>query len=88
MVCVATNTTSCDPDSQDVKTILESLDTLRAASAYRCPFLTNDMCSREKACPVTTAGCELTLEQGLVNREKNVCQLVLLFIRLFLLILQ
>ncbi|XP_005089671.3 uncharacterized protein LOC101851458 [Aplysia californica] len=75
MACVATNTTSCDAESEDVETILDSLDALKASAADRCPWLTQDMCSREKPCPVATAGCEITLEKGLINSEKTVCEL-------------
>ena len=76
MVCVNTNTTSCDPEDSQVKIVLKSLDEVRESAADRCPFLSDDMCSKVKECPVTSAGCEGKLEQGLVNREKNLCQYV------------
>ncbi|XP_059145723.1 uncharacterized protein LOC131932817 isoform X2 [Physella acuta] len=75
MVSVATNTTSCDPEDEGIKAILESLEELRSVASDQCPWLTADMCSTEQPCAVATAGCEVVLEQGLINRERTVCQL-------------
>uniref|UniRef100_A0A2C9LI81 VWFD domain-containing protein n=1 Tax=Biomphalaria glabrata TaxID=6526 RepID=A0A2C9LI81_BIOGL len=75
MVCVATNTTSCDSESSDVKAIRESLDEFRQAADTQCPWLSDDLCTKQEICSVVTAGCEVELENGLINRAKTVCEL-------------
>lgn len=74
MVCVATNTTSCDSESSDVKAIRESLDEFRQAADTQCPWLSDDLCTKQEICSVVTAGCEVELENGLINRAKTVCE--------------
>ncbi|CAL1529689.1 unnamed protein product [Lymnaea stagnalis] len=75
MVCVATNTTSCDAESGDVKAIRESLKDIRTTAYGQCPWMSDDLCSNEEICPVVNAGCEVDLERGMINGEKTVCEL-------------
>lgn len=75
MVCVAKNTTSCDPKDKDIKVMMEALDQYRAtADNNQCPYLTPDFCTNEAPCPFTTSNCGTDLERYLFNSGETVCE--------------
>lgn len=78
MVCAATNLTSCDLENKDAKTAREAVKQLKVKTGYQCPMLSEDLCSQEKPCPVINAGCELDVQRNLINREKPVCEYVVI----------
>ena len=73
MTCVARSTSACEETDEDVKKIRSLLKDFVSKAGDHCPWLSENLCTEEEACPVTTAGCEVDLEQGLLNRETDVC---------------
>lgn len=75
MTCVANSTSGCNETNSDVKTIRSLLKDFVTKASDHCPWLTENLCTEQARCPVTTAGCEEDLEQGLINRQADVCTL-------------
>ncbi|KAK3754951.1 hypothetical protein RRG08_004071 [Elysia crispata] len=75
MTCVARSTSGCKETDEDVKSIRRLLKEFVAKAGDHCPWLTENLCTEQAPCPVTTAGCEVDLEQGLINRRTDVCTL-------------
>ncbi|GFR95730.1 endonuclease-reverse transcriptase, partial [Elysia marginata] len=75
MICVAKSTSGCKEKDTDVKTIHGLLKDFVTRAGDHCPWLSGNLCTEQAPCPVTTAGCEDVLEQGLYNRQADVCTL-------------
>ncbi|GFN84062.1 von Willebrand factor d and egf domain-containing protein, partial [Plakobranchus ocellatus] len=75
MTCVARSTSGCNVTDPDVMQIRGLLEEFVDKAGDHCPWLSENLCLEEKPCPVTTAGCEVELAQGLINRKTDVCTL-------------
>ncbi|RUS84262.1 hypothetical protein EGW08_007955 [Elysia chlorotica] len=75
MTCVAKSTSGCEETDEDVKSIRQLLKEFVTKAGDQCPWLTENLCTEQAACPVNEAGCEVDLEYGLMNRQTDVCNL-------------
>ncbi|GFS24196.1 von Willebrand factor D and EGF domain-containing protein [Elysia marginata] len=75
MSCVARSTSGCKESDEEVKSIRRLLKEFVTKAGDHCPWLTENLCTEQPACPVTKAGCEVDLEYGLITRKADVCTL-------------